>query len=310
MKSITSVLIAIFTIALFSITATAQNEKDYTGALLWKISGNGLSKPSYILGTHHLTHISFVDSIPGLKKIIEETEQTVGELLMADQAAMQAKLQQAAMMPADKSYSKILTADEYIKLDEGLKDLFNGQAGMEQFQQFKPGMISMVYSITLYTKVFPAFNPMGHEAIDAYVQRIATEKGKLTLGLETVEDQIYALFDSEPLDSQAKTLACSISLKNKDFLITSLKELEEFYRSMDLTAMYNLAFNNPNEPCTTSKAFENAINKDRNNKWLEKLPQIMKEKSNLIAVGALHLAGEEGLLFQLAKRGYKVEAVK
>ncbi|GAB6008029.1 TraB/GumN family protein [Dysgonomonas reticulitermitis] len=59
-----------------------------------------------------------------------------------------------------------------------------------------------------------------------------------------------------------------------------------------------------------SQKAQNAINKDRNDKWLLKLPQIMKEKSNLIAVGALHLAGEEGLLYQLAKMGYKIQAVE
>lgn len=307
---LTKTFIITFILTSFSVLAIAQSNSKYTGALLWKISGNGLSKPSYILGTHHLTHVSFVDSIPGLKKVIEDTEQTVGELLMADQMAMQAKLQQASIMPADKPYSSILTTEEYRLLDEGLKDLYNGQAGMEQFQGFKPGMISMLYSITLYTKVFPTFNPMSHEAIDAYVQRIASEKGKSLLGLETVEDQIYALFDAEPIESQAKSLVCATNLKNKDYMIKSVKQLDNYYRAKNLTEMYNLAFNNPDDPCKMSKTYENAINKDRNNKWLEKLPQIMKEKSSLIAVGALHLAGEEGLLYQLAKKGYKVEAIK
>lgn len=36
----------------------------------------------------------------------------------------------------------------------------------------------------------------------------------------------------------------------------------------------------------------------------------MDEKSNLIAVGALHLVGEDGLLIQLSNMGYTVEAVK
>ena len=34
--------------------------------LLWKISGNGQEKPSYILGTHHLAPLSIKDSIAGL----------------------------------------------------------------------------------------------------------------------------------------------------------------------------------------------------------------------------------------------------
>ena len=33
--------------------------------LLWKISGNGQEKASYILGTHHLAPLSIKDSIAG-----------------------------------------------------------------------------------------------------------------------------------------------------------------------------------------------------------------------------------------------------
>lgn len=306
MKLITS-LLSVFILTICSLfTLSAQGQNEYTGALLWKISGNGLSQPSYILGTHHLAHISFVDSIPGLRNAISNTQQTVGELLMSEQPAMQAKLQQAAMMPAGETYKTLLSVDEYETLDAALKELF--MAGLDQFSQLKPGMISMLYTITLYTKNSPEFNPMVHEAIDAYVQRVANESGKATLGLETVEDQIYALFDAEPLKDQAKSLACAAG--NKEWITKGLNKLNEYYKTKDLSNMYNLAFNDPEDPCQMSQTYQSAINKDRNNKWLEKLPQIMKDKSSLIAVGALHLAGEEGLLYQLAKKGYKVEPVK
>lgn len=300
--------ITIFCTLLFfsMLGVSAQSQKEYTDALLWKISGNGLTQPSYILGTHHLAHVNFVDSIPGLKDAISNTQQTVGELLMSEQTEMQTKIQQAAMMPAGETYKTLLTADEYATLDAGLKELF--MVGLDQFSQLKPGMISMLYTITLYTKNFPEFNPMAHEAIDAYIQRITKENGKNSLGLETVEDQIYALFDAEPLKDQAKSLACAV--ENKDWAIKGLNKLNQAYKAKDLTGMYNLAFNDPNDPCKMSQTYQSAINKNRNNKWLEKLPLIMKDKSSLIAVGALHLTGEEGLLYQLAKKGYKVEPVK
>ncbi|MDR0825452.1 MAG: TraB/GumN family protein [Prevotella sp.] len=304
MKNLITTLTAIILFVLAG-TLTAQNEK-FSGALLWKVSGNGLEQPSYILGTHHLIPVNFVDSIPGLKAVLESTNQAVGELLMSDQAAMQAKLQQGALLPAGETYGSLLSAEDYAKLDEGLKKLFT--VGLDQFGQLKPGMISMIYSITLYTKLYPEFNPMSHEAIDAYVQRVATEKGKPVLGLETVEDQIYALFDAEPLKDQAESLACAVA--NSDSSKDLLDKLNVYYKAGQLSAMYDLSFNNPDDPCKTSQAQQNALVKDRNNKWLLKLPQIMKDNSSLIAVGALHLAGEEGLLFQLDKLGYTVEAVK
>lgn len=306
MKIISTTFTVLIFMVLSAITVSAQDKQEYTGALLWKVSGNGLEKPSYILGTHHLAHVSFVDSIPGLKAVIDNTEQTVGELLMSDQAAMQTKIQEGAMMPAGESYKNMLSAEDYAKLDKGLKDLFS--VGLDQFGQLKPGMISMLYTITLYTKFYPGFNPVSHEAIDAYVQRIAKEQNKSVLGLETVEDQITALFDSEPLKDQAITLACVVG--QGESMKESLDKLNDYYRKGALSKMYDLAFNDPDDTCRSSQKYLNALNKDRNDKWMLKLPQIMKDKSSLIAVGALHLAQKDGILHQLAEMGYNIEAVK
>jgi uncharacterized protein YbaP (TraB family) len=43
---------------------------------------------------------------------------------------------------------------------------------------------------------------------------------------------------------------------------------------------------------------------------MDKLPTMMKEKPSFIAVGCLHLVGDDGLLNRLRKEGYKVEQVK
>ena len=50
-------------LALFAIVANAQ--------LLWKVSGNGLARPSYILGTYHLAPASMIDEIPGMQQALE-----------------------------------------------------------------------------------------------------------------------------------------------------------------------------------------------------------------------------------------------
>ena len=55
--------------------------------LLWKISGNGLEKPSYIFGTHHLAPLSIKDSIAGMPQAINETSQVYGEVMMSEMAA-------------------------------------------------------------------------------------------------------------------------------------------------------------------------------------------------------------------------------
>ena len=47
--------------------------------LFWKISGRGIEKPSYILGTHHAVPFTYCDSIPGLMKAFEEVDYVIGE---------------------------------------------------------------------------------------------------------------------------------------------------------------------------------------------------------------------------------------
>lgn len=41
--------------------------------LLWKVSGKGLEKPSYIFGTYHLSPLSIKDSIAAMPQAMNET---------------------------------------------------------------------------------------------------------------------------------------------------------------------------------------------------------------------------------------------
>lgn len=287
--------------------AGAQPSGKFTGSLLWKISGNGLEQPSYILGTHHLYSLSFFDEISGARAALESSGQVVGELVMSDQAALAAQLQLAAMMPEGESYEAMLSEADYQALDSGLRNL-TGVGLTDQFKVFKPGMISLMLSQIVFAQANPGFNPAEHVAIDVYIQNYATENGKPVSGLESVEDQIRAIFEADPMKFQAEQLVCGI--RNLDYSIGMLKKMGEMYAAGDLEAMYNAAFKSPDDPCPASEASLDAIARERNDRWLEKLPSIMAAKPSFIAVGALHLAGEEGLLYQLDRMGYTVTAVK
>ena len=49
---------------------------------------------------------------------------------------------------------------------------------------------------------------------------------------------------------------------------------------------------------------------NRKNAWMAKLPAIMADKPTFFAVGAIHLAGEKGLIQLLKNAGYTVEGIK
>ena len=52
--------------------------------LLWKVSGNGLEKPSFLFGTHHVAPASMIDSIAGFDEAINTCDVVYGEVVKSD----------------------------------------------------------------------------------------------------------------------------------------------------------------------------------------------------------------------------------
>ena len=73
-------ILTILALSLLCLTSNAQ--------LVWKISGNGIKKPSYILGTHHGCPFTYCDSIPGLMKAFDKVDNIIGEINMIEFAEM------------------------------------------------------------------------------------------------------------------------------------------------------------------------------------------------------------------------------
>ena len=87
--------------------------------ILYRISGNGLETPSYIVGTYHLAPASFADSIPGMRQAIEETTQVCGELDMMDvfKPENAARMLQSQMLPEGVTLSSLLTTEQRTRLN-------------------------------------------------------------------------------------------------------------------------------------------------------------------------------------------------
>jgi uncharacterized protein YbaP (TraB family) len=279
---------------------TASAEK--TGSLLWRISGNGLEQPSYIFGTHHLYSVNFLDEIAGLKDALASSQQVVGELVMQDMVALGQEMQRAGMMPPDTTWQMLLSEEDYRFVDERLTAVFG--AGLQALGMLKPALVNVTYTLMHYQRMFPEANP--EQSSDAWFQQQAVNRGIPVIGLETVHDQTAALFGSVSLSYQATDLVCA--LRNIDYLEYSVRKLNRLYRSADLTGLAEML--REESPCPMRTEQEFALNSIRNERWLEKLPTIMADKPSFIAVGALHLAGEVGIVVGLQRAGFTVEAVK
>lgn len=280
--------------------------------LLYRISGNSLEKPSYVVGTYHLAPASFVDSIPGARGALVAVEQVCGELDMRDLQAPGnvEKMTDAMRMPDGKSLKELLSEDEMARLNAYMRsvmgvDFTNPMIDM-QMGKFTPAAVMTQLQILQYMKVTPGFNPAA--LIDVYFQNEAAKAGKPVIGFENVDFQVSVLYKGSSLVRQKEQLFCMVG--NPEKTLQTVKDIANAYFAQELAKLEQLANEDMDGDCGSTPEEKDALIYNRNADWAEKIPAIIGEKPTLFVVGALHLPGERGLLQLLKNRGYIVESVK
>jgi len=265
--------------------------------LLWKITGNGLKKPSYLFGTHHLIPIQFLDSIPGLYKSFNECEKVVGEMVLNNIDAS-TKIQQAAIMPNHLRIDSLLSPADYKLVDTELKAVL--KFGLKDVSILNPTMLVTMYELEIYKKLTGFTDD---KQSDSYFQLVAVQKDKKVIGLENLDQQIKFLFGSTDYKRQARVLVETVRRKNE--MLKDMLQLNKLYKSGKIDQLVELSKGKGNITDMTEEEYAIMVD-NRNADWVTKLPQIIQESSSFIAVGALHLGGKNGLIKLLQKKGYKV----
>lgn len=282
--------------SLVALTAVSQQHKE-NNTLLWKISGNGIDKPSYLFGTIHMLckEDAFLSS--NLLAAIEKSDRVYLELDMDNLFEMFGAMAKMKMNN-DTTLADLLTPEEYQKI----KTHFESKSTMLPFsmlETYKPLMISallMESGIGCDEQV----------AMEQLIMEEAKKKGKRIEGLETMAYQM-SVFDSIPYKMQAQELLKSISIGEKDTEgDKEFSEMMKAYKDQDLEKLGAMI--------TKSDAgmmqYQDVLLNNRNRNWVEKLKTLLKEKPLVIAVGAGHLPGETGVINLLRKAGYKVTPVE
>ena len=291
---------------LFLVLALAVLALASQAQLLWKVSGNGLGRPSYIMGTYHFAPASMMDKIPGMQQAFEGCDVVVGEIekesMMSPET--QALMAQAMIAPLDSTLDKLFTPEDYRIVEEVFNKYFgNMGVKLSQMNTLKPSAISVQMQAMQAVRHFPNFNES--EVIDMAVQTRANGMGRPSIGLETIEEQIDLLFNT-PLTKQAEGLldACK---KDELFKVQS-SALVDAYMEQDLAKIESI-MTDPALGGDDAEAMD-ALVYDRNRAWVVKLVKMMPERAALVCVGAGHLPGDQGLLQLLRDRGYTVEPMK
>ncbi len=272
--------------------------------LLWKVSGKDCYKPSYLFGTIHLETREYIDSVPGLNEAIESVDAIYGEIYsenILDKAAM-GKIMKDVVAPADSTIDKLLTKEEYNIVDSVVRAYMMGLIGLENLKMLKPAVVYEQLYVMQMQKYFPKAQDFAN-SLDMAIQNRGIQLSKHVDGLESLDDQIKTLF-SASLTKQAQDL---VDFCRKDNTIEQYgKQQCDAYHAQDLAALERIIFNP--EMGMSEEDMETVCYK-RNRNWMDKITMTLPVQSVLIAVGAAHLVGDQGLIALLREQGYTVEPV-
>ncbi|MBG9378135.1 TraB/GumN family protein [Panacibacter sp. DH6] len=281
---------------LFSCQTKAQYETAAgSKSLLWEVTGKDLKKPSYIFGTMHLLCANDAKLSTNLQAVITAADEIYFEIDMDDFGQLMSGLA-AGTMKHDTTLPQLYTPDEY----ERIKTFFD-KHGMGMQLQLLGKMQPMLVSALVYQAMLPCAQSDGMELS---IMQLAHTKKKEIKGLETVAFQA-SIMENIPYEKQAKELLQSI-----DSIETAAKETAEMirlYKEQDVDKL--LEFSLKTDGGSTSEIQDVMID-SRNKNWAGKFAAITKDKQLLIAVGAGHLGGTNGLLNLLKEMGYQVRAIQ
>jgi len=262
--------------------------------LLWKISGKGITRPSYLFGTMHVLCSKDALLSDSLRSAIKKVDEIWFEIDLSDMAGMFSSLQYMRMSD-DKKLSDLLKPDEYARV----KQYFTQHASMLPFsmlERFKPMLISGLIEE----------QELDCETTDGMELTIMKESKtwhKPINGLETAAFQA-SLFDSIPYEEQAKELVKSIDSTDQNKKMT--RQLVDLYNKQDLDGIDELS--RKEDPGMSG--YMDLLLYGRNRKWAKMLDGMLRKRSMLIAVGAAHLPGKGGVIDLLRKEGYTVQPVE
>ena len=255
-------------------------------------------------------HSSSAGGIPDA--ILAELEQATSvhvEITQQQNAALQQDMQSRPELILDMEGPGLkgeLTAEEFDALVAATTPL-----GMpaEAADRLQPWFAATLVSIPTCELMVQA---MGGTTLDAEIERAAVARGIPASGLETPDEALGAL-SGMPRDVQVDWLRMSLlpDVAPEEIFMTMAAQYGEgqIAQIMELSNVIAARTHPREEVEEMSGDMLAPLLRDRNRNWM---PAILKAASDgpaLVAVGALHLGGEDGLLRMLEKEGFTIERI-
>lgn len=278
---------------------------------LWKVSDENSSV--WILGSVHFADSSFYPLDSVIESAFENAEELAVEIDVSNDSVSSEVVEQSArqgMLPEGESLQNLLPATTW-KTFDSVCTAWNVPSA--NFQRLRPWLAAMTISSVAIQRT--GIDP--NLGIDVVLLDRAATDGKAIVGLETADEQVSAVADTDDSDSAGVY-----------YLQTTLREISELdsmvawvlraWKTGDddlLRMVMNEDDEDSCDDCDSVAAqkfkdeLEQKIYTSRNAKMAEKIAGFLAEDRNMfIVVGAAHLAlDKDNVIERLRSRGLKVE---
>lgn len=279
-------------------------------ARLWRIEADGARAASYLLGTIHLSDERTATIAGDLKSVLDTVDTVALEITGAgDKQAMQAELAkqpQLIMLPADTSLWDLLDADNHQSIVDALAPLGLTKTHATRLQPWLPALMLSISACQSNRMA------QGHKGLDQAIEAYASGRGTTLVGLETATEQ-FSVMSSMPLESQvlfltdaARTRASIDDLHETMIQLYVDRRINWFLPFTQMTAQGE----SDADRSAAETGFMVALIDKRNVKMAERARPLLDAGNALIAVGALHLVGDTGLVNLLRQGGFTVTPVE
>jgi uncharacterized protein YbaP (TraB family) len=270
----------------------------YGQGLLWKVEPPG-GEASYVFGTMHLTDARVVATPQPVVDALAASKEAAFEVVFDEQSMMKTM---AAMFLTDGRTLQGIIGPEMFQVAVQVAAAYGMPAEGVNF--FKPWALTVTFSMT--PDEIQAVGT-GAPPLDMLLQRQAAELGKPLHGLETAGEQLD-VFDRMPESQQLALL--EVTLAHHAELEDYTEAMIEDYLARDLDGIVALAYEQMNGlDAALIEGFFTRMVDVRNERMVERMTGLLASGSTFVAVGALHLPGEGGILRLLEQRGYRLTRV-
>jgi len=291
---IKKICISILLIIISSTEINAQHllEKNNYNTIFFEVRHPQSNKVSYLFGTHHAFSKSFFDSLDIPKKKLYKSNLVILESLKIPSQNSEDIINAREKTTAWKKY---LNKEDLIYTQDLLKN------GPVSFDKLTPTELYVTLARIYNIKVCDTrADDDPNSTLDGYISSIAKQNNVKTIALETIKEQLEIInkdVEGMPRKIHKRRLSSLINLLLNNIKTRSCEECET-YKSQEFT--YNLEDDCQNDLVLT----------DRNNKWMNVIPEFMMTNNCFIAVGLSHLRFNCGLIAQLSDKGFSITPMK